>query len=175
MIKKLYSFDFDNTLVYSHNPEEGKIIWKDKTGFEWPYNGWWSKSETLDTEIFDIEINEWVYSKYLEATSENNSYIIMMTGRLQKPKGMLSNIKKILSDNNLEFDEIHLNPGGLPTFEFKCRKFEELIDKTKCEELIMFDDREEHLLMFKEWAVGQKCKITIYDSINKTKSIIYND
>ena len=33
-IKKLISFDFDDTLVHTTLPDEGKLIWKEKTGEE---------------------------------------------------------------------------------------------------------------------------------------------
>ena len=52
--KKLISFDFDDTLVKTPLPEEGKIVWKEKTGTDWPHRGWWSKPESLDMEIFDM-------------------------------------------------------------------------------------------------------------------------
>ena len=79
-MKNLYSFDFDNTLCYTKSPEEGIPEWEQKTGLKWPYNDWWSKSETLDTDIFYTPKNEWVYQRYLEAVSDENSYIIMATG-----------------------------------------------------------------------------------------------
>ena len=70
-IKKLISFDFDDTLFHTPLPEEGKKIWKQKTGKDWPHSrGWWSKPESLDTEIFDIPINLNIYEKY-----ENKIYI----------------------------------------------------------------------------------------------------
>jgi len=40
-IKKLISFDFDDTLVHTTLPAEGKVIWKEKTGEDWPHRGWW--------------------------------------------------------------------------------------------------------------------------------------
>ena len=54
---KLISFDFDDTLCHTPLPEDGKQIWFEKTGTEWPYNGWWSKPESLDLEVFDIPVN----------------------------------------------------------------------------------------------------------------------
>lgn len=173
MNKKLYSFDFDLTLFQTPEPEEGKEIWLEKTGNEWPHIGWWSRPETLDSDVFDIKRNEWTYEQYLKATSDNNAYIILATGRISKFTQMRFNVKKILSDNNMVFDEIHLNHGG-STLEFKKNLFQDLIERTQCEEFTMFDDREDHLLEFEDWAKEQKCKVVIYDAINHTKKVINN-
>lgn len=167
-MKKLYSYDFDDTLVYSPRPENGKKTWEEETGETWPYNGWWSKVETLDTDIFYIPKNEWVYKEYLKSKAEGDSYMILATGRLDKIKGMRESIEKILIQHNLSFDEIHLNWGS-DTFKFKTTLFEKLIEKTKCEHFIMYDDRFEHLKNFKKWATNQDIKITIVDVVNKKK------
>ncbi len=170
-MKTLYSFDFDDTLCYTKRPEEGIIEWKQKTGLEWPYNGWWSKAETLDPDIFYTPKNEWVYQRYLEAVADENSYIIMATGRLNKVSKMRDNIEKILNQHNLSFDEIHLNWGG-DTFRFKTKLFEKLIEKTNCENFIMYDDRQLHIEEFKEWAKDVSCKVKIVDVINKNEYMI---
>lgn len=172
-MKTLYSFDFDDTLCYTKRPAEGMPEWEAKTGLKWPYNGWWSKSETLDPDIFYTPKNEWVYQKYLEAVADENSYIIMATGRLAKVKGMRENIDKILNQHNLSFDEIHLNWGG-DTYRFKTKLFEDLIKKTKCDHFVMYDDRIEHLSKFEDWAREQLVKITIVNVVNK-KSKTFNN
>lgn len=166
--KRLISFDFDDTLCLTPNPEEGKEIWLRKTGTVWPYLGWWGKSESLDMEIFDIPLNQWVYQKYLEASSDPENYLILATGRLKKSAGMIENVKKILNFHNLSFDDIFLNWGG-DTFKFKTTLFEQLIEKLQVEEFIMFDDRPEHLVKFEEWASQQTIDVSIFDAINKEK------
>lgn len=167
-MKKLYSFDFDDTLCYSKRPTEGMPEWEQKTGLKWPYNGWWSKAETLDPEIFYTPLNEWVYKRYLEAIADDDAYIIMATGRLEKVPNMRKNIEKILSQHNLSFDEIHLNWGG-DTYRFKTRLFEELIERIKPEEFIMYDDRHLHLIEFKKWAKTISCKVKIVNVVDKTE------
>ena len=64
-IKKLICFDFDDTLCHTLKPEEGKVIWKEKFGTDWPHRGWWSKPETLDLDIFDTKIKHYVLLKRL--------------------------------------------------------------------------------------------------------------
>jgi len=169
--ERLICFDFDDTLFHTPLPEEGKEIWKEKTGTEWPHRGWWGKPESIDDEIFDIPKNEWTYKKYLDAISDPKAYVILATGRLAKVPGMKENIEKILRDNNIEFDEVHLNWGG-DTFIFKCHLLEQTIKRLGVSELIFYDDREEHLPKFVEWSKGVDIKYTIVDVVKKTATTI---
>lgn len=161
-IKKLISFDFDDTLVHTTLPAEGKQIWKEKTGEEWPHRGWWSKPESLDMEIFDIPLNKKIYRRYQKAISDPNNYVILATGRVAPLK---DEVDIILNHYGLEFDETHLNPG-IDTFEFKSNLFAKLIYELQPEEFIMYDDRQEHLVRFVQWAKHMPCKVTIIDAIS---------
>lgn len=167
-MKRLVCFDFDDTLCNTPDPSEGKKIFFEKTGKPWPYQGWWGRADSLDLSVFDIPLNKWVYSKYLDSISNPDNYTILATGRLKKSLGMIENIQKILNFHNLSFDEVHLNWGG-DTFKFKTTLFEQLIDKLGVEEFVMYDDRLEHLEKFEEWANSQNTTITIVDVINKTE------
>ena len=108
--KRLISFDFDDTMCHTPNPEEGKVIWKEKTGTEWPYGGWWGRSESIDPEVFDIPVNPWVYKKYLEAVSDPDNYVILATGRLRKVPNMLNHVETILNKHNIALFEPSVNP-----------------------------------------------------------------
>lgn len=165
-MKTLYCFDFDGTLVHSPTPELGKPIWQDRTGDIWPYNGWWGKSESLDTNIFHVPKHEWVHKRYLEAQSDENRHLILATGRLRKVNMMRENVDIILEQHGFSFDEIHLN-WGEDTYNFKIKLFEETIEKIKCDRFVMYDDRHEHLVKFREWATKQKISIEIVDIVNK--------
>jgi hypothetical protein len=171
LYKRLICFDFDDTLFHTPLPEEGKIVWKEKTGTEWPHRGWWGKPESIDDEIFDIPRNEWTYQRYLEAVADPDAYVILATGRLDKVPGMRSGVEKILRDNNIEFDEVHLNWGS-DTFIFKCNLLERTIKKLGVKELKFYDDRAEHLPKFVEWAKEQDIKSEIIDVVNKTVTTI---
>jgi FMN phosphatase YigB (HAD superfamily) len=160
---KIISFDFDDTLCHTPTPEEGKIIWKQKTGFDWPYTGWWSKRESLDTEIFDIPVNKWTYEKYLDSISDDSSYVILVTGRIEP---LRKEVELVLNKNNLSFNDVFLNFGG-DTFSFKTRLFENMIKKYQPEEFIMYDDRQLHITEFREWAKKINCKVKIVDVVNK--------
>jgi hypothetical protein len=164
MIRKIYVFDFDGTLFYTPEPEQGKKIFKLKFGFDWPHRGWWSKRETLDQNIFHIPMNQWVYREYRKSISED-SVVILATGRMEK---LRLEVESILDNNNLDFHEVHLNPG-MDTFLFKANLFDNLIKKYNPEVLTMYDDRVEHLVKFKEWAKTQSCEIDIIDINRKIK------
>ena len=167
---KLISFDFDDTLCHTPLPEDGKQVWFEKTGTEWPYNGWWSKPESLDLEVFDIPVNNWVYQRYLEAVTDDSAYLILATGRIE---ALRKEVELVLNHHNLSFDEVYLNFGG-DTYSFKTRLFENLIKKVRPQEFIMYDDRQEHLPKFEEWATTQPCVVTIVDVVNKTTKTFNN-
>lgn len=184
-MKTLYSFDFDGTLFFTPLPEEGKEIWKNNTDTDWTHVGWWSKQESIDPNVFCIPKNEWVYRKYLEASNDNNGYKILATGRLNKVEKMRDNIYEILLNNNISFDEImpipqngkypingeqgvYLNWGG-STLTFKIKLFEQLINEHKFDQLIMYDDRYEHIVEFVEWSKNMSIKITVVDIENKVE------
>jgi hypothetical protein len=170
-------------------PDPGMSIWQQKTGTPWPFRGWWGRQQSLDMEIFDTPVNEWTYKEYLKVCEDPNSLKILATGRLQKAEGMRKRVEEILNNHNLSFDEvwvvkssdelqdgngkngIYLNWGG-DTFDFKTKLFEKLIKITECDHFVMYDDRQEHLPRFEEWAAAQSVKITIVDVVNKQKITI---
>ena len=81
-ITKIAIFDFDGTLVDSPNPDTGKKEWEEKTGKEYPHRGWWSKRESLDTNVFDINTIKDTVMEYLAEYEDPNTLVIMLTGRL---------------------------------------------------------------------------------------------
>jgi hypothetical protein len=169
-VKKLVSFDFDKTMCFTPEPEEGKIIFKNKTGLDWPYRGWWGRAETLNLEIFPIPVNQYVYREYLNYLDDPNSYVILATGRLSK---LRDEVISVLDHHDLKFDELHLNPG-MDTYIFKRDLFEKLIFRNKPDLFVMYDDRGEHLSKFEDWAKTQPCEIHIIDVIKKTTKIFNN-
>jgi hypothetical protein len=63
-IKKIAVFDFDGTLIMTPTPDDGKLLYKMKTGNDWPHKGWWGQKDSLDTTIFDIPANQKVVDDY---------------------------------------------------------------------------------------------------------------
>ena len=173
MYKKLICFDFDGTLCHTPEPSEGEKTWFEKTGKIWPYKGWWGKEESLDTDIFDIPVNDWVYKKYLEAIVDDYAYVILATGRLEHATNMRNRVESILTKNNLSFDDVYLNTGG-DTFKFKTKLFESLTKEIGATEMVMYDDRQEHLVKFEQWSTLQPFDVTIVDVVNKESKTFQN-
>jgi len=163
MFKKLISFDFEGTLIHTPVPETGKPEWERKTGLSWAGRGWWGQKDSLNTNIFYIPVNQWVYNQYEKYKSDDDNYVFVATGRLKR---LEPQVQKVLSLNDIDCD-LYCNTGG-DTFDFKCNLFKSLMKSNpKADELIMFDDRQEHLKEFVTWAKRQPIKVTIIDVVNK--------
>lgn len=147
-ITKLAVFDFDGTLANSPEPEIGKIEYKEKTGKDWPYKGWWGRAESLDTNIFDITLKPDVISDYRKEKSNPNTLVIMMTGRIPK---LSKQVEDILNSANLSFDYYLYNDVS-STLDFKINTMEKILAKyPSIKSVEMWDDRTEHIDPFKTW------------------------
>jgi hypothetical protein len=147
-ITKISVFDFDGTLVDTPLPEFGKKEYKEKTGEDWPFPGWWGKALSLDMSIFDMPLIKSVISDYQKEKTNPNTCVVMLTGRMVK---LGDSVKKILDANNLKFDEYHFNKGG-STDVAKIKTMESLLEKyPNVKELEMWDDRESHFDIFRNW------------------------
>ena len=103
MITKIISVDFDGTLCNSVVPEEGKKIWKEKTGEIYPHVGWWGRLESLDQNVFELNLFPNVVNLIKKYNSDPNSLVIILTNRMGKFEPI---IKDILDKNNLHVDDI---------------------------------------------------------------------
>ena len=165
-VKKIVIFDFDSTLVNTMNPDDGKRLWMEKKGEPFPKGSWWANIESLNTEVFDHPVNEWVREHYITHSAEENSVVFLVTGRIKR---MEPGVLKILDTHNLTFKEVHCNPKS-DTFPFKIGIYEQKIkDYPNATELIMYDDRQEHLGKFVEWGKAQAIKITVIDAVNQIR------
>lgn len=147
-ITRIAVFDFDGTLANTPMPDTGKIEYKEKTGQEWPYNGWWGRPETLNMDIFDIPTIPSVVAAYHQEKKNPNTLMVMLTGRIPKLHDL---VKKILDSNGLRFDVYEYNNGG-STLTSKIKSMETLLDKyPNVKSLAMWEDRLEHVDAFKAW------------------------
>jgi FMN phosphatase YigB (HAD superfamily) len=147
-ITKLAIFDLDGTLLDTPLPEFGKQFYKEKTGQDWPFEGWWGKPLSLDMSIFEIPTVPQVIEDYQEEKKSDKTVTVMLTGRMTKLSDL---VKDILKSKELTFDEYHFNRGG-STDVAKIKTMEKLLEKyTSVKEIEMWDDRLEHIPVFQEW------------------------
>lgn len=147
-IEKITIFDFDGTLLSTPHPEEGIPLWESFTKKKYPHIGWWSKPESLDDTIFEINPIKPTVKKYLEEVNKPNNLVIMLTGRL--PQQSLQ-VEELLHLNNLYFDEYHYKGNG-DTLSSKINTIKNLLIKyPKVNKIEMFEDREPHAIEFLKW------------------------
>lgn len=162
-ITKIAVLDFDGTLVSTELPITGKQKYLEKTGKAWPHIGWWSKSESLDTDIFEAPLVEMVKEAYDKLKLEDETLMVMLTGRQIK---LSTHVEKILEEHGLEFDEYHYNKGGA-TEVAKMKTMDMLLDKfPDVNEIVLWDDRILHLPIFTEFLenkrkIGRLKKFTV--------------
>lgn len=157
-INKIAIFDFDGTLMDTPLPEEGKIEWEEKTGSPYPHKGWWSKRESLDTEVFNIQPIKSTIRDYVIENDVPNTYMVMLTGRLPNQKDQVENI---LHSYDIVFDEYHYKDDG-DTLKSKLNTIVSLLNRFPNVELIeMYEDREPHAIAFEEWGKENDVNIKV--------------
>jgi len=149
--KKLSVFDFDGTTVDTGVPETHKPIWKEKTGTEWPYKGWWGRKESLDMNIFDFPAKPDVKSDYQKERGNSDTMVVSLTGRRPKLK---DEVKAILDANGYRFDRYLYNYGS-DTLSNKLEQLGDLLDEfPSIKSVKLWDDRDEHIPTFEQWGNG---------------------
>jgi len=108
-MKRLAVYDFDGTLMDSPEPETGKQIWKEKTGQEYPHQGWWGRKESLDTDVFDIKPFPNILGKLKADMADPDTTTIILTSRMEKLRPQLENI---LNLNGIKVDELITKNGS---------------------------------------------------------------
>ena len=157
-INKIAIFDFDGTLMDTPHAEEGKREWEEKTGSPYPHRGWWSKRESLDTEVFDIQPIKSTISDYVIESDTPNTYMVMLTGRLPNQKDQ---VEDILHSNDIVFDEYHYKDDG-DTLTSKLNTIVSLLNRFPNTELIeMYEDREPHAIAFEEWGKENEVNLKV--------------
>lgn len=144
MITKLAVFDFDATLMDTPMPDEGKIIWKEKTGEEYPHVGWWGRKESLDTTVFDINPFPSVENALKDAYNDPDTHTVILTSRLEK---LRPEVEKILNQHNIDVDEILLKK----TNQEKNERVEEILSRFDSIDTVnLYDDREKEFNAYRK-------------------------
>lgn len=177
-IKRIAVFDFDDTLVFTPNPEEGIPSYEKATGKPWivrdkqtalahgfPANfqrtGWWGRKETLHPPIFEPhpeKLNQSVANVFHGFRDDAHTYVVVMTGRGANNGGR---VKEILANYNIHPDEFFFKgqkdltqdqnyPRQGDTFDYKAFVILNRLVSPEIETIEIFDDREEHIPKFLE-------------------------
>lgn len=155
-ITKISIFDFDGTLANTPNEKEGIKKWEEVTGQKYPHIGWYSKRESLDTNIFDIKLNQSIIMDYVVEHNDPNTLTIMLTGRMPNQKDQ---VEYILNSRGVVFDEYHYKERG-GTIDSKINTIKTLLKKyPNVSEIEMWEDRLNHADYFEMW--GDKNGINI--------------
>jgi hypothetical protein len=95
MINKLSFYDFDGTLAKSPLPDSGKEQWSQYYGQSYPHNGWWGRPESLDTDVFNIELYPSTTKLIKDDINNPETYVIILTSRIERIKPYIENILTI--------------------------------------------------------------------------------
>lgn len=152
LIKKIDVYDFDGSLAISpENTQENRILWEKIKGRPWPHkgNGWWSKLESLDNDVFDIKLNSDVFQDALKSIKSLETYSVLLTGRIPR---FSSIVKKICRNNGLPYFDAYFFNDMSDTLKFKLAKLEYLKNEFPFVKYFeIWEDRLEHIPFFEEW------------------------
>ena len=163
MIKNLYVWDFDGTLIDSPLPEEGKPIWEKYHNTKYPHRGWWGREESLDPKVFEVKEIYGIREQYLSCKSDTEGKVIMLTSRLPKLKDL---IIYHLHKNNFEFDEYKFKCGG----KEKSDQIDELLIKYPTINYVeVWDDRDKEILLYKSWKPIRNIELKINQIYGRSK------
>lgn len=158
-IKRIVIFDFDDTLVSTPTPEEGKLAYQNATGQPWPHKGWWGNPESLKPPVFNTEpakLNPAVANAFRSFKDDAQTYVVVMTGRIAKFENQ---VKEILNKYGIHPDEYffrgqkdltqHPNyPHKGDTYDYKEFVILNRLMNQEVQMVEIFDDREEHIPNF---------------------------
>ena len=157
-ITKISIFDFDGTLMRTPHPDKGKIEWENFYNKKYPHIGWWSKPESLDDAVFNIEPIESTISDYKKEIESPNTLVIMLTGRLPHQHDQ---IMELLKFHNIIFTEYHYKESG-DTLNSKLNSIINLLNRfPQVNYIEMWEDREPHAIAFEEWGKENDVNIKV--------------
>lgn len=142
-MKKLYIFDFDGTLAHSPTPEVGKPLYKEITGTEWPWQGWWGRIESMSTFDFDLIDEQATIAK----EKNDTDIVFILTSRLPKFK---SEIQRICKNGGLDISTERI---WTKTNAEKGERIFDLVNifKNQIDEVFFYDDRQKEIDSAIEW------------------------
>lgn len=107
-MKRLAIFDLDKTIFNTPEAQDGKRVWSRTKGEDYTMKGWWSKPESLDTNVFDIKPFPAVLAQLNREKITPDTVVVILTSRMERLRPQVENILKI---NNIYVDELILKEG----------------------------------------------------------------
>ena len=146
-MKKLAVYDFDGTLVNSPTPDIGKQKWSEYYKQPYPYQGWWSRKESLDLNVFDFNIFPTIVGKIRDDYIDSQTFVMILTARLES---LRPQVEAILKAKNIPYNALEMNPNGATNRKGDVimhyyEKFPEL------EEIDVYDDMQNKLSKLEEY------------------------
>lgn len=129
---ELHVFDFDGTLFRSpHAPS-------------WWNHSWIVSEPSLSMPcVPDVPGSDWwignVVARARKSISDPNVYAVLVTGRPAGAANFRYRVPELLKQAGLDFDEVHLNPGG-ETAVYKARTVGKILRKYNFASVRMWDD-----------------------------------
>jgi hypothetical protein len=161
MIRSLYVFDCDGTILNTFCPEEGKPIWEKYHNVKYTHKGWWGREESLDPKVFEVKEIEGIRESYNHAKSDPEGMVIMLTSRMPKLKDL---IIFHLDKNNFKFDD-YIFKYGRNEKPDQINKI--LIKYDSIEYVRVYDDRDKEIILYKSWKPIRDINLDIIQVFNK--------
>ena len=171
MVKRLICCDLDGTLMATPEPQEGMKIWKEKTGQDYPFKGWWSKPESLDLNVFDIKPFEGVLNLVRMEKKSPDTYVIILTSRMERLRPY---VQAVLDANDIKVDRLDMKT-------IEKSKGEKVLDYIKefpdLEEIDVYDDRDSDIDAYKrvQSAIPEKIKFRIFRANSGQLSLVESE
>ena len=106
-------------------------------------------------------------SAYKEQSSRPDTMVLLLTGR---HAGVGKLVTDILNSKGLKFNDYIYKTGNLDTADFKIEVLDKLVNNNPIlEEIEIWEDRDDHLPVFQDWASKQKLKVIVHHITDATK------
>lgn len=163
-ITRISFVDFDQSLCDSpENTIANRKLWEEKTGKEWKHKdkktgeyaqSWWYLIESLDHNVFDIELNEEVADHLHERIECLETYSALLTGRVPH---FSKAVKEIMRKAGVPYLDNYFFNDIKDTEQFKVDTMSEMVElMPNIKTVELFEDRVEHFESFLKWGEEQK-------------------
>jgi hypothetical protein len=168
MITTLSFYDFDGTLIDSPMPDTGRVEWKNKTGKDYPHEGWWGRPDSLNTDVFDVKPFPAILNQLKADMTKSDTYVILLTARIGRLQDAIENVLRI---NNIQVDEVSVKNGGAEK-DVRVKNF--LTKFPNVDTINLYDDRDKEMKVFGQLKndIGDKYQVNIYRATDGSFALV---